>query len=277
MKRVLIVGLGKSGTTSLFFKVKNSMPASAVTFFEPRDFHQIVNEPGECTNLVAKMILPLPDDMPLSSSLSYFTHRVLIVRDPRDVLISFFLYNCASKFVWKYSEKKIKYCIRLLLEKEAEPTSLSVVTLFEEFRQDFNRQEFSAFVSTLLRSAVNLAAESNGFYVFRYEELVSQRFSNLQSYLQFPLLGKGEVDKDFSRVIRTRGSGDWKNWFVPDDVSYFKPIMDQFIDAYGYSDDWSMDDKQSISSQYGSLYFIRVLNERRQQAGLSLIDPCCPL
>lgn len=277
MKRVLIVGLGKSGTTSLFFKVKNSMPASVVTFFEPKNFHQIVKEQGECANLVAKMILPLPDDMHLSPSLSYFTHRVLIVRDPRDILVSFLLYNCASKFVWKYSEQKIKSCIRLLLEKEAHPTALSVLKLFEEFRHDFNREEFSAFISTLLRSAVNLGAERSGFYVFRYEELVSQNFSSLQSYLQFPLLGHGEVDIGFSRVIRTRGSGDWKNWFVPDDVSYFKPIMDEFICAYDYSNDWSIDDNQSISPQYGSSYFIRVLNERRLQAGLSLIDPTCPL
>jgi hypothetical protein len=36
--KIVIFGLAKSGTTALFYKIKNSLPPDTVCLFEPRSF-----------------------------------------------------------------------------------------------------------------------------------------------------------------------------------------------------------------------------------------------
>jgi hypothetical protein len=246
------------------------MPEGVLGFFEPQDTAD-VEAGAKCgDHLVAKMLIPIKSDI-LHQVCELFTHRVLIIRDPRDILISFLLYTSASQFAWKYPADRLRACVQVLRQKEEDPGSVSVYHIFEVIRDGFDCNEFSVFISDMLSSAITLNSEEYGFYIFRYEDMIAQSYAGLESYLGFPLFGPGEVDIEYNRVIRTRASGDWMNWFLNDDVKFFRKPMSNFMNIYGYGDDWAMGSERSIYSDHCSSYFVRIVNERRFLEGLELI------
>ena len=88
--KIVIAGLPKSGTTALFYKIKNSLPRNAKGLFEP--FKYIPNPEDEKFDLVAK-ILFWPNRLEADyDSWGCFDKKIMIIRDPRDRYISEFLY-----------------------------------------------------------------------------------------------------------------------------------------------------------------------------------------
>ena len=49
-------------------------------------------------------------------------------------------------------------------------------------------------------------------------------------------------------IKRSGKFGEWKNWFTPEDVAFFKPRMEKFMGRYGYLLDWNLPDDQKINS-----------------------------
>jgi hypothetical protein len=85
----------------------------------------------------------------------------------------------------------------------------------------------------------------------------------LASYLGFALPGKAVVAREFKRVVRTKGYGDWRNWFEQSDVAFFRPLMSDYMHQYGYRDDWDLSDKGPILPEYGSKYVERIVRQKR--------------
>ena len=80
--RVCVAGMGKSGTTALVYAIRAAMPANTVLLFEPRTF-----VPVTAPNVAAKVLLHTKHPMPYPFY-RQFERLVLIVRDPRDVVVS---------------------------------------------------------------------------------------------------------------------------------------------------------------------------------------------
>ena len=92
--KILIAGAPKTGTTALFYRIKNSLDGGVREMFEPRGY---VAEPGDgACHVLAKVLLdPLIDlDM---ESFSSFEKKIGIVRDPRDRLISASSTACSTR------------------------------------------------------------------------------------------------------------------------------------------------------------------------------------
>jgi hypothetical protein len=269
----LILGTGKSGTTALYFRIKNSLSGEAQGLFEPREREPIAAAVAANRPLVAKMLLPIAPEL-LDELKQWFDRRILLVRDPRDVVVSSVLYTSAYDYCWKHSEAQIRAHLGLLRAKEADSGRVSVLCLLEALWDGFDRNEFAALIETLSRQLHALASPPHDYFVVKYEELIAGRLSPLEAYLGFRLTGNDAVDPAFSRVVRTKGSGAWRDWFTPEDTAFFAPLVRPNMIRFGYdTEDWRTRAGAQLASTHCSDYFLKVVNERRRAADKAEIDP----
>ena len=95
--KIVIYWLAKSGTMALFYKLKNSLPPDLICLFEPRSFAPSVLKQRGFRALLGRRrepdvlakVLPFRPAAPADvDSFSAFDKQILLVRDPRDRLIS---------------------------------------------------------------------------------------------------------------------------------------------------------------------------------------------
>jgi hypothetical protein len=103
----------------------------------------------------------------------------------------------------------------------------------------------------------------------KYEDFVDENFADLEAYLGFPLKGSGQVDERHLRVVRTKKAGDWKNWFLEDDVTFFRPIFKEFMERFGYADDWTLPPDPVIAVEASSNYVRSLVAEREAQTRIN--------
>src|SRR4249919_3624194 len=126
--RIVVVGLGKSGTTALIYAIRAAMPADTEVIFEPHAFVP-VREP----NVAAKVLLN--PAFPLDGAFyRQFERIILLLRDPRDLLISKALYRIYGGTPLHADRAKLEEYVALLRAKEKDPPSVSflrIVALFQ--------------------------------------------------------------------------------------------------------------------------------------------------
>lgn len=274
--KTVIFGLARSGTTALFYKLKNSLPPRTVCLFEPRRFDPRAVRAGGITSLLARgrgadvlaKVLPFrPDDPADADSFSHFDRQILIVRDPRDRLISRLLYGVYHSDFGRHDDK-VKSFIEVLERKQAEPGSVPLIDLLAAFA-GLNGESFDldAWAAAHRRHAIKKPLDFHdareGLFLFRYEEMVDRRFAGLEEYLGVALKGEASVAAEFSRVTRTKSYGGWRDWLTARDVEYLRPLLRPFLDRYYPEADWELRPSPSIPAEDGSLYVERIVNDRR--------------
>lgn len=271
--KIVIFGLAKSGTTALFYKLKNSLPSDTICLFEPRSFAPktgllaSLRRRRSQPHVLAKVLPFRPSDPADVESFASFERQVLIVRDPRDRLISRLLYGIYDAEVVRH-EDRIKTVIKTLEQKETNPRSIAVKTLIELFA-NANKEQFSFadWATTYTQHSVSRPLEfhraHDNVFLFKYEDMVEGGFRELEEYLALALNGDARVAPELSRVTRTRSYGGWRDWFTEEDVDWLRPIMQPFLDRYYADADWELSRSPSIPSEHGSRYVLRIVNERR--------------
>jgi hypothetical protein len=252
---VIIVGLGKSGTTALFYKLKSALPHGMVCLFEPRQFESA--RVGDAPYILAKVLLGANAD-----SFSHFDKKILIVRDPRDRIVSRTLYRVFNFPDFCADHAKVETYMRMLREKESNPENVSMLDLIR-LSDRLTGADLMSTIGSQERALIKFHREHSEYFIYRYEDLVANRFEELSSYLSLSLTSEPpEVEAEVSRVTRTKNCGDWRNWFVSDDVTYFRPLLLPLMHHFDYDDNWALASKPSISSEHGSEYVARVVNDR---------------
>jgi hypothetical protein len=90
----------------------------------------------------------------------------------------------------------------------------------------------------------------------------------LEKYLGFQVAGKAEVPEHFQRVVRTKGYGDWRNWFTEEDVDKYRKMISPWLEKYGYdANDWQLNPAPVIDASHCSEYFMRLVREQRENTG----------
>ena len=74
-------------------------------------------------------------------------------------------------------------------------------------------------------------------------------------------------DEMFSDVPRTKKSGDWKNWFLQEDIDFFRPLFAEYMKRYGYPEDWAISDEPLIYPENGSRFVKSALNKFYEKNG----------
>jgi hypothetical protein len=273
--KIVIFGLGKSGTTALFYKVRSSLPPATISLFEPSSYGPAdrLREQlralgcGRIARHVLAKVLPCGSRPVRVRDFDRFDRQVLIVRDPRDRLISALLYRSYDATFATRDKAALEY-LALLRRKEADPRSLPVLSLVEAF--EALRDESWTPTSWLDRyrnRAVTLPLRFHGerqyLPVFRYENLVDERFGELEEILGFSLGGSASVPDLHRRVLRTKRYGGWRDWFTAEDVEALRPVVGPFLELYYPDAAWDLNPSPRIESKHASLYARRLIDEQR--------------
>lgn len=255
--KIVIAGQYKSGTTAILTKIRSAMPASTLVLFEPRGY-----EASTASDVLAKILIDNPDYVDFASFDS-FDRKILIVRDPRDNMVSRVLYRIFEHPDFCLDDDKVAQFVGLLRKKEADPKSVSLLELIGLF----NRLKGVDTLGRLTKRAtrgLEFHAERPDYFVYRYEDLVQSAFAPLESYLGLRLThGAATVDRAVGRVTRTKGSGDWRNWFLEADVAFFRPHFATYMEHYGYGVDWSAAENPVVRPDHASEYVLRLVQEKR--------------
>ena len=267
-KNILILGFSKTGTTALYYKLLNSLPANTKGLFEPKQFVPELED--DKRPLLAKVIVDsyLNNDI---DSFNNFDKKILIIRDPRDRLISMLLYFLRDRGIL-CDETLIKYYFELIKKKQENPDSVSIIDLVDTMKMIRNIIKKDFKVENPLDTLINLQNKYQDLFIVKYEDFVDGKIEELEDYLGFKLAGSSEVSVMHKRVERTKSYGDWKNWFTEKDIEYFKPKFKRFIEYYGYEPDWRLNNPKVILPEYRFEYVKKITNENRKQNGLSEID-----
>ena len=258
--RVVIAGLGKSGTTALVYAVAAAMPPGTRVLFEPREYVEV-----PAGHVAAKVVLH--PRFPLEHRFfRQFDHVVLLARDPRDLLVSKALYRIFGGKVHADQAKVDRY-LELLRAKEQDPRSVSLL--------DINRA-YQGFVGPTLHSDEGLTrilTDAMAFHdafpdalLFHYEDMVAGRFDAVAGFLGLAAAAmKPVIPPGLQRVVRTRRAGNWRDWFCPEDVTHYRPLVAAYMARYGYADDWTLAPAPSIRPEECSGYVMRLVREPRGQ------------
>jgi hypothetical protein len=73
-----------------------------------------------------------------------------------------------------------------------------------------------------------------------------------------------EIPRDDQVKARTKSYGDWRNWFLEEDIRIFQPIYEPYMALMGYdSTDWALNPKPVIDPALASEYMQRLHFEGR--------------
>ena len=262
--KIVILGEAKSGTTGLYFKIKNSISPNARCVFEPKGY-QYHSEAGDNNRpVLAKVLFGNPKIFSYES-FSSFDHKIFIVRDPRDRIISEMLFWVAESEMCQNNDRLNQY-MKLLKQKEDSPQCISVFELVKQGRllggAKFDKVTWKNRIYERfgwIREFLRLNPE---YFLLKYDDFISDNLTELEKYLGFQLLGEAKPVGFSEIVVRTKKSGDWKNWFLPEDVDYFRPAIDEFLSEYGFSIDWSLNENPIIDASYCTKYIKKTLKKR---------------
>lgn len=264
--KIVIFGPYKSGTTALFHQVRNSLPANARTLFEASCY---ASEAGDRNRWVlAKVILGVQSD---EFSINYdtflsFNKQIYLIRDPRDWLISGLLFTFQQHPSIYNNDAELDRLVRLLREKEANPTSVSMVTIAEEVIGAIPNQSLSRLTSWMeshFQWLIEFEERLTNYYPLKYEDFVDKKITGLEKYLGIQLFKTIDFGSEHKHVARTKTHGDWRNWFLKEDIEYFRPLFDPYLKHYGYSTEWRLNDVQAIRPERASQYVERTVAMRK--------------
>ena len=266
--KIVIFGQYKTGTTALFYKIRQSLPENCRELFEQTVYKE---ESGDNNRFVlAKTILgiPTPDFSPNYYSFFCFDKKLLLIRDPRDWLISGLLFLIQQeRNIWA-NDTNLNYLIGLFEEKEKNPHAISVRSLLEAV---IAKGGFPSLMHTMKnledRFAWLLSFELllEDYLIVRYEDLVEDTLSEMDQYLGLSSKGEAIVPEVHSHVPRTKNYGNWRHWFVKEDCDFFRSLFQPYIKHYSYPSTWEISENPVINPEHCSAYIRRVTTKRRKE------------
>jgi len=270
----MILGLGKSGTTALLYKVAGGLPNC-----EPFSG----GKPGKNTSNHANVVFKFTYNEDKGRNLElfkahvqevYYDRKIWIARDPRDNAVSRMLFRWYRGS--KRNKDQYRKCLRLVLKKERHPQSVPFQTLLRLrglTTPTLTLEQMVEGERNIYERMCNFVESiKNEWFVFGYEDMVNKNFEGLNKYLGFKVQEDTEVAKAAKKVVRKKSSGDWRHWFTEEDVALFKPVYKPYMDLIGYdSNDWQLSPHQVIEPEYASMYMKRLPRRRMMDSIRKLV------
>lgn len=250
--RILVTGNPKTGTTALYHSIRYALPENKLCYFEPENRNiELVDAPDKY--LLVKSFVPV------SSRYDDFDKKILIVRDPRDHLISSMLYSPYNIALTGLREKPdetealLGEILRLLRKKEADPGSVAVTEIMALMGMGRNGRQFDQIIHYYL--------ERPDLFVFRYEDYVDGHFDPINEYLGLKLDVAEKVPE--TRVVRSKSYGNWKDWMLPGDIEKYRENFKEYMVLFGYADDWQLSGSPVIDPALSSGYVEKLISDAK--------------
>lgn len=273
-RNIVVLGMPKTGTTILFSQIEKGLPAGRYThFFEPHnksDFQRkrIITRIPQIKNVIVKDIYTHQFDVSLYES---FEKKIYIIRDPRDRLISRFLYSlrCLKPEAKKRCRKYTHEIFTLLQKKQKNPSAYPFIQLIQDVQKYLLPEHISTnpkkFTGVGIRLDMEYAEnffDKEDWFMVRYEDIVDKKYKQLELYLGISLNLEAEVSGTYSIVKRSTSYNNWKHWFTPQDVAYLQPRYSSLLEQYGYDTSWDLAQHQSIDSSECEEYISNIWRNR---------------
>ncbi|WP_428311547.1 hypothetical protein [Hydrocarboniphaga sp.] len=273
---ILILGAAKSGTTALFYAIQNTLikrhGLNAKGLFEPIEAEKVqayLDSAVDPVPLIKVLLGPfIRKEMKLFDA---FEKKVIIYRDPRDNVISRLVFML-TRLIEPGQNDKIEAVLELLRGKERAPESISVAEIIRQVGRITGREGLLASVrNNALLPAKMKRQDGDRYFMMSYEDFVESRFDALNRYLGFEVDPEFEVGGKHTHIVRTKSSGNWRDWFLQEDVDYFvKEVADDYA-LLGFDAtqqplaDKTLDPK--IGSEYALAQFTRLGDKRPGHRG----------
>ena len=256
--KVMILGLGKTGTTALLYKVAGGLPnCLAFSGGKPGKYvgdykhavykHTYSERKGKTFDLFRQHIAD-----------ERYDRMIWIARDPRDAAVSEMLFRWHRGYWGR--KKQYQAHLDLVLKKEKDPTSVPfhVICRYAGRAEKWpiTTQEVVE-IERLRYARMAEFVESLGgeWFLFKYEDMISGKYVELNQYLGFEVEKDGKVPEAYGKVVRKQASGDWRHWFTEEDVEAFKSAYLPYMNIIGYDrNDWALNSNPVIEPQYSSVY-----------------------
>lgn len=265
MKHIIIVGHGKAGTSALYRAIEQVMPEQAICQFEPLWY--VENEEHKDKDLLIKITLSTHLIPYRIKDFQNFTHKLYIFRDYRDLIVSSTLYSIfVHATIRPLTPRHLNPVVNLLTKKEAAPLEVNFSDVVDLMTDVTERDLWEVFDYGPKRMRA-YPEENPDCLKIKYEDYVAGNTDPIMKYLGFEkqISGTPQLEGVFKRLGRTKGSGDWKNWFTSADVERFKPICNPINEYNGYSLDWTLPEKPMPNPKYGSRYVASVMRPEEFQ------------
>lgn len=258
--RVLILGEAKSGTTLLHRAVGDAMGTGPdAEVFEPEDLTEL--DLGRPDLLVKKLLGNLAGHE--KDAFDRFDKRVLLVRDPRDRMVSSLLYDIHGSAA-ELEPAKIDVYLDILRRKEQDPAGVPFLRLTHAYWRLTGKDMLSALARSTQRVNDVLGRFGDLFQIVHYEDLVQGEVDDLRRHLGLAELDPGpDVGPELQRVVRTKGSGDWQHWFTDKDLLWLRPMVSSTLRRLDYPRDWALAAEPAIDPEHCSRYVERLVAEAR--------------
>lgn len=259
-RRILILGIGKSGTTALMAAIckATGLPHE----MEPRDLGEL----DYTKSFVAKKLIDTFGNRELKF-ISRFDKVILIVRDPRDALVSRVLYRAYGLSAFN-DDAKLKRFLDLIDQKIADPKSVNVMRLIACLRELSQHQLINSVKDVNERLLAIHKAHGSRALLLKYEDFVRNDYTAIDAYLGTSISDGFAVPQEYGRVSRKGGQGDWKNWLTAADCAYFDKLFVPIYTTFGYEPEMPSD-RPVIDRATSADYIIDLANEWRARRGIA--------
>ncbi|MCZ7536470.1 MAG: hypothetical protein M5T61_11560 [Acidimicrobiia bacterium] len=270
MRHTVIVGSSKTGTTGLFYSVLRGLEATGVPLYALYEIHgarpyDSLDKYAPERLVVAKLLVTNKSfDAEVAAA---FRNRLLIVRDPRDTLVSALLFFPILAINKGVDDARIAEFTTLIRRKEQDPLSVSMKDLLAS---GYDLMGSTTKLSTALTSRFRNTRRYHDqvdSLVVKYEAFVDGELGEVEDFLSLELSGN-RSGASRSHIERSGKYGGWKNWFLPTDVPYFRSLLRAYSERYGYDDDWEIAEQPVIDPAIASEYIERSSRSRREQLEL---------
>jgi hypothetical protein len=275
--KVLILGLGKSGTTAMVYKVAGGLPnCQAFSGGQPGKHignyenavykHTYEERKGKSFDLYKEHLQK-----------ESYDRKIWMARDPRDAAISRMLYRWHKGH--KGNKKQYEAHLELVLKKEKDPASISFAELCRYSGHNGSTRSIENVVAEEQvrydRMYAFVKGLGDNWFLFKYEDMISGNFESLNEYLGFAVKADGEVPVSTgkAKVVRKKASGDWRQWYTEQDIELFKPAYRDYMELIGYDlNDWALNENPVIEPEYSSIYIQNLSHKAARNIILRFVD-----
>lgn len=275
--KIFILGTGKTGTTALVYKVAGGLP-NCKAFSGGRPGKYI----GQYENAVYKHTIEERKGKSFDLYRDHLKHehynrKIWMARDPRDAAVSRMLYRW-HRGIWG-QKKQYQAHLDLILKKEQDPGSVA----FHEICRYSGHNGWPRSVENIIQEEQSrygpmcnfVKTLGDDWFLFKYEEMVDQKFDALNDFLGFKVQNEAEVPigTGKEKVVRKKAYGDWRDWFLDEDVALFKPAFLPYMQVIGYDcDDWNLNPEPVIEPQFSSEYMQSLPRKAKKNTIMRFFD-----
>ena len=262
---ILILGVAKTGSTGLYNNVKAALADAGHDYYclfeptRPDQLHSIDRYAPAVPVLTKVMIAREPD---LQVRYERFPRRLTLLRDPRDMIVSFLLFRPFIRA--DVPSTQVEPFVAAIRAKERDPASVSVQAL-HRLADDLGLASYRLERVVEFMEWQEALIDRHDVFTIRYEDFIAGRLDELSAYLGIAVGNSAAASPWLAHILRSGESGDWRHWFTEDDVTAYRPYVTRYMKRFEYPDDWLLADAPIINSETASGYIEGKYRSRRRQ------------